>query len=260
MIVKQLMMAASPFAAAGIYMWKEAFRNHVKETVLADRRFPEKAPLALFFISDIHCRLVHPSIIRHVKGRADLVVIGGDLYEGGVNIKRIHENIERLSQIGPIFFVPGNNDYEIAFEKIAPIFSKWNVTMLKNQSVALSDDVFLLGTDDLSKGKSDKATLFDGVPSHAFKIICSHNPAFIRVLNQGDRVALLLSGHTHGGQIRLGRWGMYEKGRWRTVKGIHTLVSNGYGTTGVPLRLGARAETHLITICRPEEKIEILRR
>ncbi|OES44466.1 metallophosphoesterase [Domibacillus iocasae] len=252
---KQLMLAASPLAAASLYMWKEAFRNEVKETVLADHRFPEKAPLALFFISDIHRRLIHPSIIASVASRADAVIIGGDLCEGGVKIRRIQENIKRLSSIAPVYFVPGNNDYEVDFDQLSVIFSEWNVTVLRNASFPLTDDVYLLGTDDLSKGKTDKAALFNDVPSNVYKIIASHNPAFIRAIQPEDRVAVVLSGHTHGGQIRLGRFGMYEKGRWKTVNGIHTLVSNGYGTTGVPFRLGARAETHLITICRPQETI-----
>lgn len=253
-MLKQMLLALSPLAAAGFYMWKEAFRNEVKETVIADRQFPEKAPLALFFISDIHRRLVHPSIINQVKGRANAVIIGGDLCEKGVKDIRIKENIKRLASIAPIYFIPGNNDYEIEFERLAAIFEEWNVTILKNGSVPLSADVFLLGTDDISKGKSDKTRLFENVPSHTYKIVVSHNPAFIRLLEPADRVAVLLSGHTHGGQIRLGPWGLYENGGWKKEKGIHTLVSNGYGTTGIPLRFGARAETHFITICRPEAK------
>lgn len=249
---KQLMTgAALPIAAAGLYMWKEAFRNEVKETVVTDDRFPEKAPLALFFISDIHRRRVHPSIISAVKGRADAVIIGGDLCEGGVKRERIRENIKRLSSIAPVYFVPGNNDYEAGIEQLTAMLARWQVTVLKNSWAVLADDVYLLGTDDLSEGKSDKAALFHNVPVSAFKIIASHNPAFVRIIEPEDQVAVLLSGHTHGGQVRLGPWGMYEKGGWKNAGGIHMLVSNGYGTTGLPLRLGARAETHLITICRP---------
>ncbi|OLN23262.1 hypothetical protein BTO30_04650 [Domibacillus antri] len=254
-MLKQLMLAVMPFAAAGLYMWKEAFHNEVKETVIADNRFPEKAPLALFFISDIHRRLIHWSIIEHVQGRAHAVIIGGDLCEGGVQDERIRENIKRLSTIAPIYFVPGNNDYEIGFHRLSAIFSDWGVTVLKNGSASLSPDVYLLGTDDLSKGKSDKQALFHNVPSHVYKIVVSHNPAFIRTIQKADRVAAMLSGHTHGGQIRLGPWGLYEKGGWKLADGIHSLVSNGYGTTGIPLRFGARAETHLITISRTGEKI-----
>lgn len=253
-MLKQLMFTAVPFAAAGLYMWKEAFYNEVKETMIADKRFPEKAPIALFFISDIHRRLIHSSIIKRVKGRVQAVIIGGDLCEGGVRVKRIRENIKRLSSIAPLYFVPGNNDYEIEWDRLAAIFSEWNVKVLKNGSARLTPDVYVLGADDLSKGKSDKQALFQNVPPDSYKVVVSHNPAFIRTIQQKDRVAILLSGHTHGGQIRFGPWGLYEKGQWKKVNGIHALVSNGYGTTGIPFRLGARAETHLITISRSEEK------
>lgn len=253
-MLKQLILVAAPFAAAGLYMWKEAFHNEVKETRVADNRFPEKAPIALFFISDIHRRLIHSSIIKQVQGRVQAVIIGGDLCEDGVREKRIRENIKRLSSIAPLYFIPGNNDYELEWDRLAAIFSEWNVTVLKNGSARLTPDVYILGADDLSKGKSDKGALFKNVPSHSYKVVVSHNPAFIRRIQPTDRVAILLSGHTHGGQIRFGPWGLYEKGRWKKVNGIYALVSNGYGTTGIPFRLGARAETHLIIISQSEEK------
>ena len=61
-------------------------------------------------------------------------------------------------------------------------------------------------------------------------------------------LSLLLSGHTHGGQIHLFGFSPYEKGRLKKENDLTVLISNGYGTTGVPLRLGAKAETHLISI------------
>ena len=58
----------------------------------------------------------------------------------------------------------------------------------------------------------------------------------------------MLAGHTHGGQIRIGKLGLLEKGSFHTNSNQAKLISNGYGTSTVPLRLGAPAECHVITI------------
>ncbi|MFC0297998.1 hypothetical protein [Geobacillus jurassicus] len=69
-------------------------------------------------------------------------------------------------------------------------------------------------------------------------------------------ISLLLSGHTHGGQIRLFSFGLYEKRglKWRGRTALFT--SNGYGTIGALLRLGAPAEAHLITIASEKQTAE----
>ncbi|HZG70034.1 MAG TPA: metallophosphoesterase [Chondromyces sp.] len=235
-----------------IVMFKEAFRNEVKKEYIVLPSFPGEEPFSLFFISDIHRRIVHPSIIEEVKGKADLVIIGGDLAEKGVSWERIEQNIEALQTIAPVLFVWGNNDYELEQNTFHALLEKLNVIYLKNRSIALKikggEEVYLCGVDDLSKGKSDKEKTFKDVPPSTFKLLISHNPRFVAKLREEDQVSLVLSGHTHGGQIRLFGLGMYEKGGWRSIGNIKMLVSNGYGTTSLPLRLGARAETHLITI------------
>ena len=67
----------------------------------------------MFFISDIHRRIVSESIIEEVSGKVDVVIIGGDLLEKGVPMERVKENIKKLKKLGPILFVWGNNDYEV---------------------------------------------------------------------------------------------------------------------------------------------------
>lgn len=241
---------AAVSVAAGLFMWKEAFRNDVKSTTIQDETFPRKAPLALFFISDIHRRLVSRSIIQKA-GRADAVIVGGDLLEEGVKKTRIVKNIQRLAHIGPVYFIPGNNDYEMEWEELEALLTEQGVVILRNGAAALHHCVYLAGVDDLGKQRADKKRTLQHVPAHAYTIFCAHNPAFIKHIQPEDNVALFLSGHTHGGQIRFGRFGLYEKGGWKKRGDMPVLVSNGYGTTGIPLRLGARAETHKIIIQRP---------
>ena len=67
----------------------------------------------------------------------------------------------------------------------------------------------------------------------------------------------MLSGHTHGGQIHLFGFRPYERGRLKRENDLTILISNGYGTTGVPLRLGAKAETHLINNSERDSNLAI---
>ncbi|WP_203361869.1 metallophosphoesterase [Bacillus sp. REN10] len=235
-----------------LYMWKEAHGNKVKEETIVLNSYPGKEPFTFFFISDIHRRKIHPSIIEAIKGRAELIIIGGDLAEKRVSFERIAYNLQLLREVAPVFFVWGNNDYELPKQSFEQLLKAHDVVMLRNESFCVQTvegkEIYLLGVDDLSVGYSDKESTFKQVPDESFKILLSHNPLFIRRMMEKDQVALFLSGHTHGGQIRLLGMGLYKQGGWTQRGNMMVLVSNGYGTSALPLRLGAKAETHLITI------------
>ena len=97
-----------------IYMYKLAFEDRVVYHTLEFPSFSQSfGTIHLFFISDIHRRSISESIIEEVKGKVDVVIIGGDLLEKGVPIDRVKENILKLKTLGPVLFVWGNNDYEI---------------------------------------------------------------------------------------------------------------------------------------------------
>ncbi|KHE67158.1 hypothetical protein LD39_18965, partial [Halobacillus sp. BBL2006] len=85
---------------------------------------------------------------------------------------------------------------------------------------------------------------------HPYQILCVHDPYVYKQMNTVDqkRFDLVLAGHTHGGQIRFLGVGPYTRGGWFSNDGIPFLISEGYGTSLMPLRLGTKAECHLITI------------
>lgn len=236
-----------------IYMLREAFINKVKYHELCFDEYPiSAAPLNIFFISDIHRRKIHSSIISEVEGKADFVVIGGDLTEKGVPFSRIRENITLLKKLGPVYFIWGNNDYEVGEQPFKSLLESCGVILIENSSLLLegNDDhpVALIGVEDSSLKRDDVDEAFKQVPQKAFRIFLAHSPLIIKKLEKKHNVSLMLSGHTHGGQIRIFGFGMYKKGGLTNIAGTEVLVSNGYGTTALPLRLGAPSETHLITI------------
>ncbi|WP_102263434.1 metallophosphoesterase [Mesobacillus jeotgali] len=236
-----------------LYMYRQAFTDRVLNQEIRLKEFPESfGSVKIFFISDIHKRIIQDSIINEVKGKADLVVIGGDLAEKGVPLERVSANIEKLKTIAPVFFVWGNNDYEFNSHELDSLLYHLGVKVLDNTAVKFEsgtgDVLHILGIDDLGLGKSRLDLAISDADEEGFRILVSHNPAIVNSLKPEYNISLVLSGHTHGGQIRVFGFGPYELGGIKMKNGATVLTSNGYGTTGVPLRLGARAETHLLTL------------
>lgn len=241
------------FIILGAYMYRQAFSDRVVYQEFAFSNFPKSfGKINIFFISDIHRRKISEKIINEVRGKTDLVIIGGDLLEKGVPLKRVEENIIKLKELGLLFFVWGNNDYEIDYRTLDSLLLHHGVKILDNTvSVFESEEgdrFILLGVDDLTKERDrlDLALLDAG--EGGFRVLVSHNPKIVEKLTDEQAIDLVLSGHTHGGQIRIFGFGPYEKGGIKKLGNITMLVSNGYGTTGVPFRLEAKAETHLITL------------
>ncbi|PIC04845.1 metallophosphoesterase [Anoxybacillus flavithermus] len=248
-----MLYVVAVFVGLIVYMWIEAHRNRVIFHSLSFSTFPESfSRFRIFFISDIHRRRISETFIDSLKGKVDLVIIGGDLMEKGVPFSRVKRNIALLKQLGPVYFVWGNNDYEVDYHELDALLLESGVKILDNTAVTFEseqgDRIALLGVDDMNK-RRDRLDLALSDAEHAtFRLLVSHDPRIIKKIMPQHQIALVLSGHTHGGQIRLGPFGLYEKGCLQNINGTMLLVSNGYGTTTLPLRLGARAETHLIEL------------
>lgn len=139
------------------------------------------------------------------------------------------------------------------------------VRPLVNTSTRLNvdgHDVWFAGVDDLTESTPDLAAALRDVPPGAPLVLLAHNPD-IWLQCGVDRADLVLSGHTHGGQIRLPLLGAvhtqgthlrrrqsagwFERGRSRLF------VSRGLGES-IPLRFGARPQVALITLRGPAEE------
>jgi predicted MPP superfamily phosphohydrolase len=235
------------------YMYAQAHKNKVVWHHLSFNQFPPSfKEVRLFFISDIHRRRISEKLMEQVEGEIDLVIIGGDLMEKGVPFERVRENIRMLKKLGPVYFVWGNNDYEVDFHQLDALLLDENVKILANTSALFESEegeaLELLGVDDVSRKSAHLHLALMDTRKESFKILVSHNPSVHKKVKKEDHISLMLSGHTHGGQIRLMGFGPYEKGGVKSMENTTLFVSNGYGTTGVPLRLGAPSEAHVMVI------------
>ena len=236
-----------------IYMRKEAVSNRILFQELQFNTFPKSfGRVTIFFISDIHRRIISEKMINEVIGQADLVIIGGDLTEKGVPFERVVANINNLKKIGPVYFVWGNNDYEVDSHLLDATLLDLGVKILDNTAVSFEskdgDHFQLVGIDDLAKERDRLDLAIQDIRKEGFRLLVSHNPEITKKLLPVHKIDLILSGHTHGGQIRIFGFGPYEIGGIKKLKHSTILTSNGYGTTSLPLRLEAKSETHLITL------------
>lgn len=217
--------------------------------------------LSVFFISDIHRRKIDAKLIKKVQNEReiDIVIIGGDLAEKGVPLKRIEKNIRYLATLGPIFFVWGNNDREVEEDEIRKIITHNGGKILDNESATIPGHprFCICGSDDPSSRKVDFGSTLQYIEDYEFVIVVTHTPSLFRIVEQYCKPLLMLAGHTHGGQIRIGKYGLQDKGEFRLEEGRAKLISNGYGTSTLPLRLGAAPESHVIQINYGESVVEV---
>jgi predicted MPP superfamily phosphohydrolase len=159
-----------------------------------------------------------------------------------------------------VYGIMGNHERRLPAEQGEMPFHRAGLTILANAAHEIVIDgasLWIVGMDDLIMRRGDLARALDRVPQEAFKILLVHEPDFV------DRAArfsidLQLSGHTHGGQIRLpgigplllpvlGRkypMGLYKVGRtW-----LYT--NRGLGVTRPPMRFNCRPEITLFTLHR----------
>ena len=236
-----------------LVMIKKAFDSHVRHHEIELVNYVGARPFRIFFISDIHRRKISKHLLNQVGTDIDAVIIGGDLAEKGVPLKRVESNINQLAKIGPLFYVWGNNDREVGENHIRKFIQNAGGKLLENEAVCLqkhSDKFWLVGIDDVSSGRADIDKSFTNVPrdEKTTVIFVSHTPFVFNKVKDYYKPSVLLAGHTHGGQIRLGRWGYYQRGTLKQEQDSVSLISNGFGTTFIPLRFDAPAESHILTI------------
>ena len=235
------------------YMWIEAHLNRVVTNEIEISQLPDSfESYRIFFISDLHNRLISERVLSEVRGNVDAVIIGGDVMEKDVSFDKVKRNMKGLSSLAPCYFVWGNNDYEEDPAQLEKLLIDYSIRILKNDAVRIikgNDAISLLGVDDLSTENASvtEALKKAGEPT---KILISHNPDIKHELPVNSGIQLILSGHTHGGQIRLFGWGIREKGGIKRVNETTIVISNGYGTTTLPLRLMAPAESHIFILKR----------
>jgi len=233
-------------------MYLLAYRDIIRRNTISDEKLPEEFDgFRVFFISDIHRRRIKTSTLDRVTEKIDLVIIGGDLTEQDVPLDRTKDNLIKLKRWGaPIYFIWGNNDVEIGKERMESLLHQEGILTLSHDITAISRKNSTLSILGLNCGME----LEEGMQKNweqalgNYNILVTHVPdLFDRLKPQvKNKIHTILAGHTHGGQIRPMGFGPYEKGMSVKDKNNFKLISEGYGWTVLPFRLGTAAECHVI--------------
>jgi predicted MPP superfamily phosphohydrolase len=252
------------------YCWVLERRFGLAETTLSPMDWPRGlAPLRLLLITDIHAGIfLKPQTLWRIVDdlmalQPDIVIVGGDLVSGHVS-----EAAPILGCLAPLSRAPlgawfcfGNHDYFGGDpEELRKNLAAIGIRILKNDSTVIQHrggSFVLGGIDDPIMGNPDWDLVLKkhGAPH----LLLAHNPDhFYEAEARG--VPLTLSGHTHGGQIRLPNGpAIIRQSRFCLDEGVFAfrrsllVVSRGLGSILLPLRWGADPEAVLIEISPPEE-------
>jgi predicted MPP superfamily phosphohydrolase len=225
------------------------------------------------FVTDIHRgpfyseERVGRLVNRVNRLEPDLILLGGDYVHHDPKYESsCFQELAHLEAPLGCFAILGNHDYgRLDGDDPGPrgavdAAAAAGITLLRNQAVWVEkggQKIRLGGVEDYQVGRPRLEPIIDGTTAGDFVLLLSHNPDYSEQL-PADAVDLVLSGHTHGGQVTVfDSWAPYvpsEYGqKYRTgivENGLTTvIVSNGVGTaTMLPIRLFAPAQIVVVTL------------
>ena len=196
--------------------------------------------------------------------KPDLVLLGGDYVCGFAEAAfELGSILERLDAKHGLFGVLGNHDHFRGSRVVQEGLHRASIPVLMNEGLGLTigeASVFLAGLDSVSAGKANPKAAFSGRKNERVVLALVHEPDYIDRLRKLVPVDLQLSGHTHGGQIRipgtgaiaLPRWGeVYVEGLYR-VGASQVYTSRGIGMVHLPFRFNCPPEVTEITLAQGE--------
>lgn len=220
-----------------------------------------------FSIHPLHAAIpmvngLHPDLIA-LTGDFVSVPFVGDEEKAAFAAEPCARLLRQMTAHHGLWAVMGNHDDGTDPEHVTRALQAENIQVLANQSQPIEQDgarFWLAGVNDVMSGTADLSKTMRGVPAGEAVILLAHEPDFADEAAQFP-IDLQLSGHSHGGQIRLPFlpplylpelakkyiWGTYQIG----PLALHT--SAGLGTIGVPVRLNCPPEITLLTL-RPAAK------
>lgn len=270
--------------AAGLALYSGEVARHWIEVSRIDIHLPS-LPVAfdglrIAQLSDIHMdEYTEPFFLRHAieeinRLQPDLVLLTGDFVSNGPRWKKFAvgaawqcANILRELTCRELYAILGNHDVIVSARWVSRALTANGITVLTNANRAIErggSRIWLAGLDDPVEGHPDPEKAIPpsirNVPNEPVVLMC-HAPDYADYLlahPAGQAVDLMVSGHTHGGQICLPLVGAldlpslgqkYVQG-WFRLGTMQLYVNRGIGTVGVPFRLNCPPEITLMTLRR----------
>jgi predicted MPP superfamily phosphohydrolase len=189
----------------------------------------------------------------------DLVVLTGDFVQESADaVFDLAPTLAKLESRQGVFCVLGNHDHWKGSHIVRDGLEREGLTLLHNQGLLLThrgSPLYLAGVDDCWVGRPDLASAMSNHKEGVTTVLLSHEPDPVDQYALDDRVTIQLSGHSHGGQVRLPGLGSpflppfgrkYDLGLYR-IRNTWLYTNRGIGVTA-PIRLNCRPELTELTL------------
>lgn len=219
-------------------------------------------------IGDLHLedwtkpRRLNRIVDRVNDQRADLIAITGDFLSYSVDPgvpRRLAEALGRLEARDGVLAVTGNHDYMTDVDTVRRCTREAGITELRNAVRTIERGgaaLHFAGVDDVMEGMSRLDLVLKELPENGAAVLLAHEPDFADVSAATGRFDLQLSGHSHGGQVRMPLWGpiflppfsqRYSSGLYE-VGSMLQYTNRGLGFVDARLRFLCRPEITVLTL------------
>lgn len=257
----------------GVFAWNMYINQNFELTFYQMSTEKNINKLRVIELSDLHLHEYgehNDKLVEKISDlKPDIIAMAGDMtIEDVPDHSVVISLIERLVKIAPVYYSPGNHEYtDILYNKSSTLIKdieKAGAIYVDGKIVEAEagGNKFIIGgvcknADDVLKYKSSSEMLEKFSKEDSFKILLSHYPEIFISKMEAYPVDLALSGHAHGGQIRLpGTDGLYAPDQgflpeytsgMRTMSGSTVVISRGLGGSNW-LRINNRPELVIIDI------------
>ena len=245
------------------YAIDEANSLSIERVEISLSRLPKKLDgFRVLHLSDIHhspftgLEHIARAVTIATQLRPDLVVLTGDYVSHEAKfVAPVAKVLGELRGRLGVFACLGNHDHWTDAALVTKHLEKANIRVLTNDGTRIESDessFWLGGVDDHMVGKTDLSSALKGSFPDEFKLLLAHNPIIFRRAARAG-IDLTLSGHTHGGQVRV-RDNDQRLIRRRRTAGLHRLkdsqiyITRGIGTVVLPIRFQCPPEISVLEL------------
>ncbi|QWH17761.1 metallophosphoesterase [Bacillus mycoides] len=274
---KRIILIIGILVGISIFLYLQNNLISITEVKITSSKIPSSFKgYKILQISDLHNKKFGDNqdiLIQKVKSiNPDIIAITGDLidsksYDAEISMQVIRELVKEY----PVYFVTGNHEkWSGKYNSLEKKLKKQHVTVLRNEHVIIQKgghEINLLGIDDpeFNTGDIDEGSIVKDAIVKAkietqpdrYNVLLSHRPEFLEEYAE-EKVDLVLSGHAHGGQVRLpfigglvapnqGILPKYTAGLYEQ-QNTSMIVSRGLGNSIIPQRVFNRPEIVVVQL------------
>ncbi len=241
--------------------------GRVKHYSVESVRLPESFDgVRIAFVSDLHypSKFTKKRLVKLCRALgeidAEILAIGGDFTPSERHVEPLFSAFSSIETAYGKYAVPGNHDYEF-YDTLHEEARRCGIKMLADSAICVSDgidSIYVAGIYNSFTIDSSAERMLAGLDKDIFTILLSHTPDFAQ--NFSPDCDLVLSGHTHGGQVSL--LGLYTpvkntkygrrflRGKNLTDNGTVVITTNGVGTSRYKVRFCVPSEIVVVTLKR----------